>query len=769
MSERFRGRREDLRLLTGRGRYTADHNLPGQLHAAFRRADRACAIIRSVETSAAARAPGVVAVLTGRDLAAAGLKTLPPFLPPPGRGGSKPIVPERPFLAHDRVHFAGEELALVVAESHAAAADAADLIEIDYEDLPPVIGFDAALAAGAPLVHDNVPGNICFDFEYGDAAKTAAALAAAARVVRVTVESPRIAPNPMEVRSVLADYDSAAARYAIWCAHQGIPAMRNQLAAMLGVPAESVRINHTDVGGGFGARVSPFPEFALLLHAARRLGRPVKWLSSRSEDFLCDNHGRAIRVGGELGIDRDGNFVALRTEWLCDEGAYLIPSGAMTNCLNPQQMGAGPYRIDAVYGHHLLVVTNTAPTSAYRGAARPEAALIVERLVDEAAAQLNIDPFELRRRNVLAREQLPYKSPTGSTFDSGDFRALIDRAESEADWRGFAARRDAAAKQGKLRGIGCAVFLEPSGGGAAPKDQIAVRFDRDGRANLYNVAGPSGQGHETIFAELMAAWLGVDPERVVARVNDPDAPPLIGNAAIASRSTQSQGGAFKLGSVEVIRKGVALAAEALECAAVDLEFRDGSYVVRGTDRAIALAELIDRHRTEAPHPLDTIAEQPAQRAFPSGAHVAEIEIDAETGAVALLRYTAVDDAGVVMNHVLAEGQIHGAVAQGAGQVFGERCVYDPATGQLVTGSFMDYVMPHADLVGEIRLAELGVPSPTNALGAKGIGEAGTIGALPACMNAVLDALRRAGVTQFDMPATPGRLWEAMRTARGGRG
>lgn len=767
MSGRFRGRREDLRLLTGRGRYTADHNLPDQLHAAFRRADRAHALIRAIDTGTARRAPDVIAVLTAKDVADAGFKTLPPFLPPPGRGDSKPIMPERPYLARDRVRFAGEEVALVIAESHAAAVDAAELIAIDYEDLPPVIGFGAALAPGAPTIHANIPGNLCFDFEYGDAAKTAAALAGAARIVRLSVESPRIAPNPMEVRSVLANYDTTANRYEIWCAHQGLPALRNQLATMLSVAPEMVRVNHTDVGGGFGARVSPFPEFALLLHVARRLGHPIKWLSTRSEDFLCDNHGRGLRVSGELGIDGDGRFVALRTEWLCDEGAYLIPSGAMTNCLNPQQMGAGPYRVDAVYGHHRLVVTNTAPTSAYRGAARPEAALIVERLVDEAAVQLGLDPLELRRRNVIARDQFPYKSPTGSTFDSGDFRALIDRAETMADWRGFAARRDAAAKHGKLRGIGCALFLEPSGGGAAPKDQIAMRFDRDGRANLYNVAGPSGQGHETLFAELMAGWLGLDPERVVVRPNDPDAPPLIGNAAIASRSTQAQGGAFKLGSVEVIRKGLALAAEALECATADLEFRDGSYVVKGTDRTITLAELVDRHKADAPHPLDTVAEQPAQRAFPSGAHVAEVEIDTETGTVALVRYTAIDDAGVVMNPVLAEGQIHGAVAQGAGQVFGERCVYDPATGQLLTGSFMDYIMPHADLVGEIRLGEHGVPSPTNALGAKGVGEAGTIGALPACMNAVLDALRSASVTEFDMPATPGRIWEAMSRVRSG--
>src|SRR5487761_973225 len=554
MSERFRGRREDLRLLTGRGHYTADHNLPSQLHAAFRRADDAHAIIRVIDTRAAARAPGVVAVLTGRDLADAGFKTLPPFPPPLGRGGTKPIMPERPYLARDRVRFAGEEVALVIAERHATAVDAAELIEIEYEDLPPVIGFDAALASGATPVHDNIPGNVCFDFEYGDATKTASELAGATRVVRLTVESPRVAPNPMEVRSVLANYDAAASRYEIWCAHQGLPAMRNQLATMLGVPPESVRINHTDVGGGFGARVSPFPEFALLLHAARRFNRPVKWLSTRSEDFLCDNHGRGIRVSGELGLDRDGNFVALRTEWLCDEGAYLVPSGAMTNCLNPQQMGAGPYRIAAVYGHHRLVMTNTAPTNAYRGAGRPEAALIVERLVDEAAAALKLDPWEIRRRNAVTKEQLPYKTPTGTVLDSHDFPGLIDRAERESDWRGFAARRAEAARHGKIRGFGCALFFEPSGGGGVPKEQAAIRFERDGKLVLHHVAGPSGQSYETVFPELVGRWLGIDPARIECRSGDPDGPALVGAASIGSRTILSQGTVFKLASDEIIKK-----------------------------------------------------------------------------------------------------------------------------------------------------------------------------------------------------------------------
>jgi carbon-monoxide dehydrogenase large subunit len=565
----------------------------------------------------------------------------------------------------------------------------------------------------------------------------------------------------METRGALASYDREKDIYEIHCGHQGGRAMRDGLAHMLAVEADHVKVHMVDVGGAFGARTAPYAEHPLLLWIAKRLGRPIKWASTRSDDFLTDNHGRAIRVSGELALDRDGRFVALRTDWICDSGAYLSQAGVLTNSMNGFTMGAGPYRVEALYGRHRQIMTNTAPTNAYRGAGRPEAAYIVERLVDEAALTLGMDPWELRRRNVIRKEEMPYKTLTGTIFDSADFPGLIDRAERESDWHGFAARRDEASRRGKLRGIGCAVFIEPSGGGGVPKDQVAIRFNPDGRITLFNAAGPSGQGHETIFPEMVANWLGLDSERIDCRSSDPDGPELIGGAAIGSRSALSQGSVYKIASDEIIRKALALAADALETDSADIEFRDGRYFVKGTDRAITLSEIIEHHKGMMPHPLDTVSEWVPQRAFPSGAHVAEVEIDAETGAAQIVRYTAVDDIGTVVNHTLAEGQLHGGVVHSAGHVFGEDCRYDEVSGQLLTGSFMDYTMARADLVRGFRTAEHSVPSPNNLLGAKGAGEAGTTGGLPTCMNAVLDALRIAGVRDFNMPASPVRIWTAI--------
>jgi len=466
-----------------------------------------------------------------------------------------------------------------------------------------------------------------------------------------------------------------------------------------------------------------------------------------------------------LALDKNGRFVALKTQWYCDSGAYLSQAGVLTNSMNGLTMGAGVYKVDALYGRHFQVMTNTAPTNAFRGAGRPEAAYIVERLVDAAAAQLKIDPFELRRRNVIAKEQFPYKTHTGVVFDTGDFLGLIDKAETMSDWRGFDARRAEAAKRGKLRGIGCAVFLEPSGGGGVPKDQVAIRFDAKGQVQLYHVAGPSGQSYETVFADLVGQWLGIDPDRIEVRSGDPDGPELIGAASIGSRSAMTQGSVFKVASEEVIRKGLALAADALEAAAAEVEFRDGRYVVKGTDHAITMSDLIDRHKSAKPHPLDTQSELPPQRAFPSGAHVCEVEIDRDTGAVEVVRYTAVDDIGNLINPVLAEGQLHGGIVHSVGHVFGEDCHYDVESGQLLTASFMDYVMPRADAVREFRTSDHPMPTPNNLLGAKGAGEAGTTGGLPTCMNAVVNALASAGVSHFDMPATPARLWEALHGKR----
>jgi carbon-monoxide dehydrogenase large subunit len=761
---KYTGRREDPRLLTGHGRYTNDWNFDNQVHAWFRRSDRAHAVLKSVDTGAAERSQGVLAVLTGRDTAPMGFVTLPPLQPPPGGDFGEIRVPERPILARDRVRFVGEEVAVVAAETPAQARDAAELIDIDYEDLPVLIGPERALAPGAVVIHDDIPGNLCFEYEYGDEAQTKAAFARADGVVSVTVESPRVAPNPMEVRGAVVIYDAATDSYDIYSPNQGGPAFRENLAVMAAVPEERLRVQMVDIGGAFGARTNPFPEYPALMLLAKKLGRPVKWLSTRSDDFLTDNHGRAVSLRGELAFDKKGKFLALRTEWLCDSGAYLAHAGILTNSINGRGIGAGPYRVETLYGHHRQAITNTSPTNAYRGAGRPEANLIVERLVDEAAVKLGVDPLQLRARNLIRKSQMPYLTVTGTVFDSGDFPGLLAGAKEHSDWKGFKARQRQSRKAGKLRGIGCGLFIEPSGGGHHEQDEVAVLFKRDGSIVLHNVAGSSGQGHETVFPELVACWLGVPVKTITSHAGDPDGPTLHGNPSIGSRSGMSQGSAFKVAAEIVIEKAKKLAAEALEANTDDLEFAEGVFTIAGTDRAMTMTQVIERHCGETPHPLDTIAGRDAPRAFPSGAHVVEVEIDRDTGAVAVVRYTAVDDIGNALNRTIADGQFHGGIMQGAGQVFGEHCLYGD-DGQLLTGSFMDYCMPRAELLPPLTLVDHGVPSPNNPLGAKGVGEAGTTGALPACLNAVLDALRTAGVTHFDMPATPARIWSAMAAAQ----
>jgi aerobic carbon-monoxide dehydrogenase large subunit len=764
----FNGRREDLRFVQGAGQYSADADLPGQLHAVFLRSPHAHARIRSIATEIAAAAPGVLAVLTGADVAAAGLKSLLPHLPFTGRGGAALLAPERPALALDTVRHTGEEVAVVIASTRAQAADAAELVEVDYEPLQAVVGVDAALAAGAPRLHAEIPGNVCFTFEYGDAAAAQAVIAAAPHVVHLTVDSPRVAPNPMEPRAVLASFDPQTHHFSIRCSNQGYNEMSGGLARMLGVDPGQIRVEMVDVGGGFGQRGAPYSEYAVLLHAARLLGRPVKWVSTRSDDFMVDSHGRGIRLTGELALDADGTFLALRTRWLCDQGAYLTGGGTVTNCMNGQLIAAGPYLTPVMHGEHLLIVTNATPVSAYRGAARPEAVYLIERLIDHAAANFGFDPIALRRRNAVPADRMPFRAPSGSVFDSGDFPNLLGKAEATADRAGFASRRAASAGRGKLRGLGISLFLEPSGGGQAPKDQAAVRFTPEGRVQLFFPARSNGQGHETVFPELVGGWLGIDSALIDLRAGDPDGPRLIGSGAFGSRTGMTQGSVLKIASDEIIRKGLQLAADALEAASDDIGFDAGAYRVAGTDRVVTMTDVIRRHTGVGSHPLDTQSEMQATRSFPSAAHVAEVEIDPETGVVEIVSYIAVDDVGHVINKVLAEGQLQGGVVQGAGQVFGERCIYDAESGQLLTGSFMDYVMPRAELVPGVRVVDASVPTPNNPLGAKGVGESGTVGAAPTLMNAVMDALRTVGVTAFDMPATPNRVWAAIQTARAQR-
>ena len=761
----YQGRREDRRLVTGAGRYTSDFNLDGQVYAAFRRADRAHAAIKSIDTTAAKESPGVLAVLTGADVANVGFATIPPIAPPPGRGGMGVLMPQRPVLALDRVRFAGEEVAVVVARTAAQARDAADMIEIDYEDLPVLIGVEKAIAPGAFVIHDNIPGNVCFDFEYGDEQKTREAFAHAAGTITLTAESPRVAPTPMEVRGALVAYDAANDAYDFYSPNQGNASFGHELSIISGIPHEKIRVHMVDVGGAFGARTAPFQEYPALMLLAKKLKRPVKWLSTRWEDFLTDNHGRAISLKGELAYDAQGKFLAFRTEWLCDSGAYLAPAGCLTNSINGRVVGAGAYQVEAMYGRHRQIITNTSPTNAYRGAGRPEANYILERLVDEAAVKLGVDPLELRRRNVLKKAQFPYMTLTGARFDSADFPGLIAKVKEAADWKGFAKRQRISRKGGKLRGIGAAVFIEPSGGGGMKKDEVAVLFEKDGSVVIHGVAGPSGQSHETVFPAMIGRWLGIDANKVNYKFGDPDGPHLVGHASIGSRTAMSQGSAYKVAADIIVEKAKKIAADELEASAEDIEFAGGVFTIAGTDRKTTMTRVIEKAGAMVPNPLDTVAERAISQAFPSGAHVVEVEIDPDTGAVDVVNYTAVDDIGNVINRVLADGQVVGGIVQGAGQVFGEYCQYDESDGQLLTGSFMDYCMPRAHLVPKLNLSNHVVPSPNNPLGVKGVGEAGSTGSMPACMNAVLDALRGVGVTHLDMPATPSRVWSAIAAAK----
>jgi carbon-monoxide dehydrogenase large subunit len=767
MTARFKGRREDERLITGQGRFTADWNLPGQLYGHFLRADRAHAEIVSLDAAAARAAPGVRAVFTGEDVRKAGFKEAPPLVRFPGRGGMKLLEPHRDALAVGRVRHVGQEVALVVGDSPAAAQDAAEAIAIEYRDLPALVDVDAALAPGALQLHDGIPGNLSFDFEYGDAAKVEAAFAGAAHVTRLTLESQRLVGNPMEPKSCLAAYDAATGTFDVYAPSQGLTLMVPALGAVFGHPPEKIRLHARDVGGGFGVRSEGYPEYCTLMLAARTLGRPVKWVGTRAETFVSDHHGRAAKLVGELALDRNGTFLALRLKWIVNAGAYLSHPGPLINTLLPGFHACNLYRIPALYGRHRLVLTNTTPTTAYRGAGRPNVSYIAERLVEEAARETGVDRIELRRRNLLRKDEFPYQTPLAmSKYDSGDPLGHVEQVLERSDWRGFEARRAAAKARGRLRGIGCAVFVEPAGAGGSPKEEADIRFGSSGEIELFTVSGNSGQGHETVYPEVAAEILGMDPDRITLRASDPDGPRLMGDGTIGSRSMMAQGGAVAMAAKEAVRKGIELAAKALEVDAVDVAFADGAYRVQGTDLSIRFEEVVRRHAGRSPHPLDSRGDVPQPRSFPGGAHVAEVEIDPETGEVKLLRYTGVDDCGRIINHTLLEGQIHGGIVQGIGQALGEHAQYDPATGQLVTGTFMDYAMPRADEQPAIALYDNSVPAPGNPLGVKGAGEAGTTGAVPTIANAVIDALRPLGIHHLDFPFSPARVWAAVARARG---
>jgi carbon-monoxide dehydrogenase large subunit len=758
----FAGRREDDRLLTGQGRYTADWNLPGQLYGHFLRSDRAHAEIVSLDTHAALGHPGVVNVFTGKDTAH--LRTPPPWVKLAGKGGAQLKVPHREILARGRVRFVGQTIALVVAKSAQAAQDAAERIEVEYRDLPALADGAAALQPDAPQLHDGIPGNLALEYEYGDEQAVAAAFAKAAHVTRLTLDSTRVAGNPLEPKACVAAYDAATGTYDVYSSSQGLSMMLPPLAAIFGLPEEKIRPHAHDVGGGFGIRSQAYPEYCAVMVAAKLAGRPVKWVGSRSETMVSDHHGRGALLHGELALDRDGKFLALRFDWICNMGAYLSQPGPLINTRNPSTHAINTYRIAALHGRHRLAMTNTTPTTAYRGAGRPNVTYLVERLVDEAARETGIDRVELRRRNLIPREAFPYQTPT-STYDSGDPPGLLARALEFSAWHDFQSRRKDSEKRGKLRGLGLAMFIEPSGAGIHPTQEAAIKFGESGTATLYTLSGSSGQGHETVFPRLAAEVLGISAEKIVLKASDPDGPALAGGGSVGSRSTIAHGGALVATAREVVRKGLELAAKDLEVAPLDLEFAGGAYRVKGTDLSISFEEIARRHASA----LDTVGGIPTPTAFAGGAHVVEVEIDRDTGAVEVARYVAVDDSGRVIDHVLVEGQLHGGIAQGIGQVLAEHCVYEAESAQLLTGSFMDYAMPRAsDQPRSLALHDHSTPSPSNPLGAKGAGEAGTVGAVPAVANAVIDALRAHGIHHLDFPYTAARLWQAMRRRAAGQ-
>jgi len=755
-------RREDSRLVSGQGRYTSDWNIPGQLHAAMLRADRAHAEIVRLDASRALAHPGVKAVLTGDDAREAGFKSLPNVVTFTGKNGQPLLKPLHPVLAMGRVRFVGEPVAMIVADTDAIAEDARDLVDIEYRDLPVVATFDAAVGAGAPQLHDDVPGNLAFEYESGDEQAVAAAFARAKCVSKLTMESQRLVGNALEPRACLAAFDPDSGRYTIYAPLQGIGSMRGQMSQVTGLDKGKIIIATQDVGGSFGVRGAAYPEYFAAMLAARKLGRPVKWVGTRSEVFLSDFQGRAISLTGEIALDDDGKFLAIRFDDRADMGAYGAAFGAFIATRNLTITMGGVYRVPALYARTRLAYTNTAPVSAYRGAGRPDIAYAIERLVDYAAHEHGFDPVGLRRKNLIPREAMPYKTPNAGTYDSGDFEAVMDDALKRADWHGFPKRRAQATRAGRLRGIGIATYLEAGGGGAVPKDQVAVEFDRNGTMTLFALTQSTGQGHETVFPQIVAGTLGIDIKHVRFHPGPPGVD-LVGNATGGSRGVLGTGSAFRVLGERLIELARPHAAAKLKVQPNELRYSKGKYLAGR--RSIGFVELAHALAGLQPHPLDTVAEGTFGATYPNGCHIAEVEILPETGTASIARYTAVDDLGNVINHAIVEGQVHGGVVQGAGQVFGEHAVYDASTAQLLSGSFMDYPMPRAGWLRDMQVHDHPVPTPTNALGAKGVGESGCTGALPALVNATMDALRPLGIRHLDMPLTPARLWAAIHAAR----
>lgn len=760
-------RMEDPKLLRGEGRYTDDTNLPGQAYAVMVRSRHAHGAIRAIDVSAACALPGVLGIYTSAELSAAGVGSMKCGITFPNRDGTAMKAPLRPALATGRVRFVGEPIAFVVAESALQAKDAAEAVDVEIDVLPAVTTTIAATAPDAPQLHGDVPNNIALDYHYGDTDKVAAAFARAAHVTRLKLTSNRVVVNAMEPRSAIGNYDPANDQWTLHVGCQGVIGMRTMLAKdILGVAPEKVRVLTDNVGGSFGMKANVYPEYVCLLHAARALGRPIKWTDERSESFVSDHHGRDHEMTAELALDAGGYFLAVRLTGFGNAGAFVNPPLPVT--INAVKNVVGVYSTPIIEVSSKVVLTNTTPVGAYRGAGRPEGNYYMERLVDTAAAELGIDRVELRRRNHIRPEAMPYKAPSGMVYDSGEFTALFNKALSLADWNGFERRKIESVAKGKLRGRGIGGYLEVT---APPsKEMGGIRFETDGTVTMLTGTLDYGQGHASPFAQVLVEKLGIPFERIRLRQGDSDEL-LVGGGTGGSRSIIASGTALAEASEKVIERGRQIAAFVFEAAVTDIEFSQGRFAIVGTDRTIGIMELANRLRSglalpaDLPQSLDVghVSDNPPS-AFPNGCHVAEVEIDPGTGAIEVVKYSGVNDFGTLINPMLVEGQVHGGIVQGIGQALMESTVYD-AGGQLLTGSYMDYALPRAGDAPQFRIDSRPVPATTNVLGVKGCGEAGCAGSLPAVMNAVVDALSAYGIRHIDMPATPERVWQAIEAAR----
>ncbi|WP_027793265.1 xanthine dehydrogenase family protein molybdopterin-binding subunit [Paraburkholderia acidipaludis] len=777
-------RKEDQRFLTGAGQYTDDVVLPAQSYAVFVRSPHAHARIKRIDTSAAKAAPGVVAVFTGADLAAENVGGLPCGWLIHSIDGTPMHEPPHPVIAHEKARHVGDQVALVIAESVKAAKDAAERVEVDYEELPAVVDTAHAADAGQALVHDGVPNNTCYTWGHGDKAATDAAFARAAHVTTLDIVNNRLVPNAIEPRAVNANYSLHDDSYTVYVANQNPHVERLLMAAfVLGLPETKLRVVAPDVGGGFGSKIFLYAEDVALTWAAKKIHRPVKWTAERSESFVSDAHGRDHVTKAELAMDKDGKFLAMRVHTTANMGAYLSTFASSVPTILYATLLAGQYTTPAIYAEVKAVFTNTVPVDAYRGAGRPEATYVVERLVETAAREMKLDPAEIRRRNFIT--SFPYATPVGLTYDTGDYEACLGRALELADVKGFAARRDASKQNGKLRGLGYSCYIEACG--LAPSNVAGalgaraglfeageVRVNPTGSVTVFTGSHSHGQGHETTFAQVVSDRLGVPIEQIEIVHGDTARIPF-GMGTYGSRSIAVGGSALMKALDKIESKAKKIAAHMLEAGVEDIEFANGVFRVAGTDRTKAFAEIALSAYVPHNYPLETLEPgldesafyDPTNFTYPSGAYICEVEVDPETGVTSIEHFTAVDDFGNVINPMIVEGQVHGGLGQGIGQAMLEQCIYDNETGQLLSGSYMDYAMPHASDVPSFTVETAkGTPCTHNPLGVKGCGEAGAIGSPPAVINAILDALGPLGVKDLQMPATPHRVWSAIQAAGG---